>query len=94
MSKIYSCPAERDIVNAIAKDLGTTIEQVMQVVSFQKNILKETMEKGSFEGVRFIHLGKFTVNQRRLKAINNKQYYELIHGKGEPGQPEPGNSEN
>ena len=81
MSKMYSCPQEREIIERIARDLGTTREQVIQVVDFQRKTLKETMEKGEFEGVRFPYLGKFTVSEKRLKAINNKGFYELISGK-------------
>jgi nucleoid DNA-binding protein len=88
MSKMYSCPEERRIVEKISMDLGTSKEQVFQVVDFQRKMLKETMEKGGFEGIRFPYLGKFTVSERRLKAINNKKYYELIQGKlGEDNSP-------
>lgn len=81
MSKMYSCPAEKRIVESISKDLGMSREQILQVVDIQRKVLRETMEKGEFEGVRFAYLGKFAVSEKRLKAINNKKYYELIHGK-------------
>ena len=82
MSKIYSCSVEKEIIAKIAKDLGTTKEQVLQIADFQRKILRETMEKGTFEGVRFAHLGKFFVNPKRLKMLNNRKYHELIQGKG------------
>lgn len=90
---MYSCPAEKEIVHNIAKDLGTTREQVLQVVDFQRKMLKETMEKGTFETVRFIHLGKFKVSEKRLKAINNRGYYELISGKNRKDINKSGDSE-
>jgi hypothetical protein len=81
MSKLYSCPQERKIVQKIASDLGTTKEQVFQIIDFQRQTLKETMAKGDFEGFRMAYIGKFVVNIKRLKALNNRNYYELIHGK-------------
>jgi nucleoid DNA-binding protein len=78
---MYSCPEEKKIIDKVAKDLGMTKEQVLQVVDFQRKTIRETIEKGTFEPVRLAYLGKFAVSEKRLKAINNKNYYELIRGK-------------
>ena len=93
MSKMYSCPGEKQIIDKISKDLGMSREQILQVVDFQRKSLRETMEKGGFESVRLAYLGKFAVSEKRLKAINNKKYYELIHGKQRGTINSPGDTE-
>ncbi len=69
----YTCPAEKEIIKEIAHDLGTSIEQVLQVVKFQREYVQKVMMAGDFSGVMLPYLGKFFVKPERLIKLNNKK---------------------
>ncbi len=48
------------------------IQKIEEIVFFQFKFVTEIMRKGEFESVRLPYLGKFHVNPRRVKHLNER----------------------
>ena len=69
----YTCPEEKELIHRIALDLGMPSEEILQIVAFQRDYVKHTMEHSGFQGVMLAYLGKFFVKPGRLQMLNNRQ---------------------
>jgi hypothetical protein len=63
---------DHDKVKEIAKKLGMSIDLTNKIISSQFNFIRYVIEQSGFETVRFYHIGKFEVSEKRLFYLNNK----------------------
>lgn len=63
---------DQDKIKEIAKKLGMSIDLTTKIVSSQFDFIRYVIERSGFETVRFHHIGKFEVSQKRLFYLNNK----------------------
>ena len=62
----------KKIIANVAKQLGSSIKQVEEIVMTQSAYARYVMEKGAFEGIAFPYLGKFVVDPKKVKASNER----------------------
>ncbi len=51
------------------------IHKIEEIAFFQFKFVAEVMRKGKFESVRLPYLGKFHVNLKRVKHLNERASY-------------------
>lgn len=54
----------------LAKEYGTTVEEIRSIVESQFSFLRKTIEHGAFDSVRIPFFGRFYVNPYRLHKLN------------------------
>lgn len=54
----------------LAKEYGTTVEEIRSIVESQFLFLRKTIEHGAFDSVRIPFFGRFHVNPYRLHKLN------------------------
>lgn len=54
----------------LAKEYGTTVEEIRSIVESQFLFLRKTIEYGAFDSVRIPFFGRFHVNPYRLHKLN------------------------
>lgn len=62
----------KEIIKQISENIGAPISEVEQIVNSQSEYVAYVMEHSGFETVMLPYLGKFLVNPKRLKYLNNK----------------------
>lgn len=60
----------KEVEQEVADIHGVPVELVRELVRFQSQFTKEVIESNSFDGVRFIYLGKFVTTPRRIQMRN------------------------
>lgn len=61
------------LVKEIAKEIGSSFEEVYSIVNTQSKFAAHIVETSGFEAVSLPYLGKFLVNPRRLQHINQNR---------------------
>tara|TARA_R110000737_G_scaffold245467_1_gene256090 strand:+ start:1413 stop:1646 length:234 start_codon:yes stop_codon:yes gene_type:complete len=61
---------KNDIVHFLAARYDLTVKQVERIVTYQFKFVADIMTKGKFESIRLPYFGKFSVNSKRVKYIN------------------------
>lgn len=63
---------KQEIYREIAKETGSTMQEVENCVETQFKFIEKIIRRGEFDTVRMPYLGKFTVKPSRVKYLNNK----------------------
>lgn len=63
---------QQRIINDLAKKHGLAPDKVRRAVMHQFRFVRKIMTKGDFESVRIRYFGKFHVNPKRLKKLQEK----------------------
>jgi len=58
------------LMKEIAKDMGTSFEEIYSIVNTQSKYTAHMIEHSGFEAISLPYLGKFMVNPFRLQKIN------------------------
>lgn len=61
---------KKDLICFLAHKYNLTVREVERVVTYQFKFVSEIMIKGNFETVRLPYFGKFSVNKKRVKYVN------------------------
>jgi len=61
---------KKDLICFLAHKYDLTVQEVERVVTYQFKFVSEIMIKGDFETVRLPYFGKFSVNKKRVKYVN------------------------
>lgn len=61
------------IIKQLANKYNVPEEKVSEAVYYQFKFVANTIKKGKFESVRLRRFGKFDVNPKRLKHLQNGQ---------------------
>lgn len=62
----------RRALQILATKYNLPIAKIEEAVQYQFKYVTKVMKKGKFESIRLPYLGKFHVNPRRLKHLNNE----------------------
>ena len=63
---------EKTIIQKLSIKHDLPIQKIEEIVFFQFKFVAEVMRKGGFESIRLPYLGKFHVNPRRVKHLNER----------------------
>ncbi len=64
---------KKRIINDLKKELGSTTEEIANIVNSQLEYTTRTMEHSGFETVMWPYFGKFLVKPGRLYHINKNK---------------------
>lgn len=87
----------RRLIREIAKELGTSYEEVFSIVNTQSKYTAEVIQYSGFETVTLPYLGKFMVKPARLKKLNDNMMNkrrESISGGTRKSEPDHGSESN
>lgn len=63
---------EKVIIQKLASEYNLPLQKVEEAVYFQFKYVSDVMRAGKFESIRLPFLGKFHVNPRRLRYLNER----------------------
>jgi len=63
---------EKTIIQRLSIKYNLPIQKIEEIVYYQFKYVAEVMKAGKFEHIRLPYLGKFHVNPRRLKHLNER----------------------
>ena len=61
----------KEIIYLLADRYDLSTKQVQEIIEHQFKYVSKIMRKGDFDTVRLPYFGKFVVNPKRVKHINN-----------------------
>ena len=63
---------EKIVIQQLASEHNLPLQKVEEAVYFQLKYVADVIRTGGFESVRLPFLGKFHVNERRLRYLNER----------------------
>jgi len=63
---------KQEIIYLLANKYDLPLQEIEEIVEHQFKFVARIMKEGKFDSIRLPYFGKFTVNEKRLKYINEK----------------------
>lgn len=62
-----------NLYQQVAKETGVSVEMVQEIVQAQSSFIRTTVERGAFESVSLVYLGKIKAKLKYIQYINQNK---------------------